>query len=93
MNRAAADAMYSDLHEKRPFHDGTFTRWAEKRSRLFPFHYRDGVNVHVAEEDIAPGDEFTTEANASPLAGDGEHENPEHEGDAASEAEPLAGDN
>ncbi|WP_228941846.1 hypothetical protein [Nocardioides sp. Leaf374] len=62
MERAAALAKYQRLHEDRPYHDGTFTRWAEKRSDRFPYHHSDGVTVWVADQDYAPDDlAFTAE--------------------------------
>lgn len=77
MEREAADRAYEALHEKRPFHDGTFTSWVAEASRSHPYHFRDGVTVYVADEDAAPWDEFTTRESASPLPsdrGDGNHE-------------------
>ncbi len=50
------------MHEKRPFHDGTFptdpAAWAEKATREHPYHYRDGVSIYVAAEDLDPDDDF-----------------------------------
>lgn len=46
------------MHEKMPFHDGTYQAWAEKRSRLFPYHYDDGVTIVVTAEDVNPDDDF-----------------------------------
>jgi hypothetical protein len=66
MEREAAKGLYAGLHEKQPFHDGTFTRWAEKRSPAFPYHYLDGVTVWVAAVDHNPDDGFTTDVRASP---------------------------
>ena len=62
MERAAADWRYDTLHEKRPFHDGTFESWAEKRSLSHPYHARDGVTLWVAESDLAPHDHFLGDA-------------------------------
>ncbi|UUW88404.1 hypothetical protein [Pimelobacter simplex] len=64
--RAAEDA-YADLHEKAPYHDGTFTSWNTKRTTEFPFHHSHGVNFGVAREDLTPWDTFTTERDASPI--------------------------
>lgn len=58
METAAANWRYDQLHEKEPFHDGSFTSWAKDRSGAHPYHYRDGVTVWVARTDINPGDEF-----------------------------------
>lgn len=70
MEREAADRAYERIHEKRPFHDGTFKSWAEEASESHPYHFRDGVTVYVADEDQAPWDEFTTRESASPLPSD-----------------------
>lgn len=67
MNQEAARAAYEALHEKRPYHDGTFTSWAERRGPSHPFHYNAGVSIGVADEDLTPWDEFTTKADASPV--------------------------
>lgn len=49
---------YDRLHEKKPFHDGTETIWAEAYSKLTPFHYRDGVTIWVSRHDLTPDDDF-----------------------------------
>lgn len=67
MERAAADARYAALHEDAPYHDGSFSSWAEQRSPSHPYHYSEGVTVGVAERDLAPWDKFTTEVSASPV--------------------------
>ncbi|MEQ7847717.1 hypothetical protein [Nocardioides kribbensis] len=64
MERAAAHARYQALHEELPFHDGTFTNWAEGRSALHPYRFDEGVNVWVAPVDMTPGDKFLTDAYA-----------------------------
>ncbi len=64
---AAAEAMYSRLHEDAPFHDGTYADWAKVRSASHPYHFSDGVHIGVADRDIAPHDQFTTDVNASPV--------------------------
>lgn len=58
MVRAEAEAQYDQLHEKRQFHDGTFTSWSDKRSPQHPFHYRDGVTLWVSDIDLTPHDHF-----------------------------------
>lgn len=68
MEAAAANRRYDQIHEKRPFHDGTFTQWAESASAAFPYHYRDGVNIWVAPVDLAPHDRFLTDPNAPAVA-------------------------
>lgn len=56
--REAAEAKYAALHEKRPYHDGTYESWAEKRTDDHPYHYSDGVTIWVAEQDVNPDDKF-----------------------------------
>lgn len=58
MSREAAGRAYDRKHEDAPFHDGTFRRWSRDYSRGTPFHYRDGVAVWVAGEDVNPDDQF-----------------------------------
>ena len=64
--KAAQDA-YADLHEKAPYHDGTFTSWSPKRSAGYPYHHSHGVSFGAADQDLTPWDVFTTEVDASPL--------------------------
>jgi hypothetical protein len=56
--------MYDLLHEKRPYHDGSFSRWAKESSRQFPFHYLDGVTIWLAPVDMNPDDDFLSESVA-----------------------------
>lgn len=58
MELAAAEWRYGELHDKRPYHDGTFSKWSEKRSLQYPYHYRDGVNLWIADTDLTPHDHF-----------------------------------
>lgn len=58
MERAAANWRYQTLHEAKPFHDGTFTSWSEKRSMTHPYHHSDGVTVWVATTDLTAHDHF-----------------------------------
>lgn len=67
MERDAADAFYAKLHEKEPFHDGSFTSWSKDRGLGHPYHFRDGVSIGVAGHDLTPHDKFTTERDASPV--------------------------
>lgn len=69
MEKAGAQGLYDKLHEKAPFHDGTFKSWAKERSSRHPFHYNDGVTIIVTPEDLNPGDRFTTDRNATPFSG------------------------
>lgn len=67
MVKAGAEAQYAALHDKFPYHDGTFGSWAKDRSASHPYHYFDGVHIGVAEKDLFPWDLFTTATNASPI--------------------------
>lgn len=67
MARTAAQDDYAGLHEKLQWHDGTFTAWASKRTPAYPFHRDAGVSIHVAEHDLTPWDDFTTDPDASPV--------------------------
>lgn len=58
MAQSAANRKYDALHESRPFHDGAFGEWSEKRSDKTPYHYRDGVTVWVSDLDLTPHDHF-----------------------------------
>lgn len=53
-----ANRRYDELHAAKPYHDGSFERWAAERSPEFPFHYRDGVRLWVADSDLSPDDDF-----------------------------------
>lgn len=58
MQLRAAERLYGLLHEDMPFHDGTFTRWAKKASRDFPFHYLDGVSIWLSPVEANEEDDF-----------------------------------
>lgn len=62
----AAKRLFSLLHEERPYHNGDFTGWSKEPSVSTPFHYGDGHRFYMAPVDVAPWDEWTTDANASP---------------------------
>lgn len=62
MEREGAARKYARLHEKAPFHDGTFTDWAEKASSAHPYHFMDGVTIYVAPVDVNPHDHFLGES-------------------------------
>ena len=66
MEQRAADAAYAKLHEKEPYHNGSFTSWSKDRGPDHPYHFNDGVSIGVSGYDIAPHDKFTTERDASP---------------------------
>ena len=70
MERVAASEAYRALHEKQPYHDGTFKSWAATRSSSHPVHFEAGVTIGAATEDLAPWDAFTTQVDASPVAPD-----------------------
>jgi hypothetical protein len=59
METASALAAYRRLHEKRPWHDGTFTDWAEEQSESHPFHFDHGIRIWVTETDHGLGGHFT----------------------------------
>lgn len=67
MAQEAASWLYEDLHKDRPYHDGSFTRWSSERTVAFPYGARDGVDIVLAETDVAPHDLFTTRESASPV--------------------------
>jgi hypothetical protein len=80
MERAAADARYSRLHDERKWHDGSFTRWAAEPSREFPYRFDMGVTIGVAETDLRPDDAFLTRESAPLVAAnkpDGEQDSAE----------------
>jgi hypothetical protein len=63
MEAAAAQAQYDRLHEKRPWHDGTFTDWAAEPSADHPYHRDFGTRIWVTETDLGLGGNFTTREN------------------------------
>lgn len=71
MELAAADRRYKALHEKLPFHDGTFESWAKEASASHPYNFMDGVRLYVAETDVNPSDDFLSPQRATdPEGGD-----------------------
>jgi len=66
MESAAANRRYERLHEALPYHDGTFSSWAKNPSREHPYHFKDGVTVWVAPEDLTPDDDFLSGRAARP---------------------------
>ena len=73
MQLAGAQALYADLHEERPYHDGTFADWSKERTSQHPFHHNDGVTIILAAEDLFPDDDFLTNERAAPQSADGVH--------------------
>lgn len=61
MERAAAQRRWDQLHDARPYHDGTFTSWAKESDPEHPYHYNDGVTIWVNDVDLSPDDEFLAE--------------------------------
>lgn len=55
---AAASGLYEDLHKDAPYHDGSWQSWRKERDHSHPFHFRDGVSLSVAREDLNPEDDF-----------------------------------
>lgn len=55
--REAANWLFDEIHADKPFHNGA-GEYSAKRSRAFPYHYRDGVNVWVSSEDHDPDGDF-----------------------------------
>lgn len=86
MAQEAVQAQYAGLHKDEPFHDGTFTRWSSERTFLHPFHFDAGVSVAVADHDVHPWDDFTSEKNASPVPPLVAEQAPGEESEAADDA-------
>lgn len=58
-----AKRRYERMHEKRPWHDGTFPKdpagWFEDyHATDHPFHFDDGVTIGVSQTDDHPDDDF-----------------------------------
>lgn len=66
MERDAANAKWAQLHDARPWHDGTFRNWAEKPSDQHPYHRDHGVTIGVAQSDLRPHDLFLTHERWGP---------------------------
>lgn len=58
MQLEAVRGLYAELHKEQPFHDGTFTFWAEKRTKAHPFHFNDGVTIWLSPVELDSADEF-----------------------------------
>lgn len=65
MQLAAINALYDEQHKAKPYHDGLFRIWGEKRTPLTPFHYREGVTLWISREDLTPGDDFLRQGLAT----------------------------
>ncbi len=53
-----AKRRWEELHEEKPYHDGTFSVWSEKATERTPFHFQDGVTVWLSQHDLTPDDNF-----------------------------------
>lgn len=58
MALAVTERRYNALHEKEPWHDGTFESWRKDYSASHPYHYLDGVGLWVSTDDLTPDDDF-----------------------------------
>lgn len=58
MEAQAAQALYEALHKDSPWHNGRFQGWSKERTRSAPYHFRHGVTITVAQEDLNPTDDF-----------------------------------
>lgn len=58
MAREGAVALYGQLHEEMPYHDGWRTSWSKTRTRSHPFHWSDGLAVGVSSTDTDPDGEW-----------------------------------
>lgn len=58
MVEESARAEYARLHEKRPWHDGSFSKWSEEPSATFRFHFQHGTHIWAADTDHELGGDF-----------------------------------
>lgn len=65
MEKQAAAARYQELHEDRPYHDGSFSSWSDRRTREHPYRFDEGVSIGVALVDHNPDDDFLTPGGGS----------------------------
>lgn len=63
---AVAERLFDALHEREPWHDGTFSTWSGEFSEATPWHYRDGTRIYLAETDENPSDQFLADKLARP---------------------------
>ena len=66
MESEAAKAKWAALHEARPWHDGQWRTWAEKRSDSHPYHRDHGLTIGVHDTDLRPDDKFLTHESWGP---------------------------
>lgn len=76
MQLEAIRRRYDQLHQDKPYHDGTFSWWTEEPSDATPFHYLDGVHLWVSREDLTPDDNFLDQQGGSGSLDESDH----HEG-------------
>lgn len=79
MQLEAAQRLYALNHEKKPYHDGTFSNWAAEPSRDFPFHFTDGVRLWMAREELAPDDDWLGESVPEQTNGEQDQATQTHE--------------
>lgn len=65
MQLEAVKRRYERLHEKAPFHDGSFKSWVKEASDEHPFHYADGVGFWMSREDLTPDDDFLEQGSVA----------------------------
>lgn len=65
MEKEAAIARYQELHEDRPYHNGSFSSWSDKRTREHPYRYDEGVSIGVSLVDNNPDDDFLSPGGGS----------------------------
>lgn len=58
MEAQAAQATFERLHEKAPWHDGTFESWAAVPSSSHPYHFSHGTTIWAADTDLGHGGDF-----------------------------------
>jgi hypothetical protein len=68
MEELAARRRYDMLHEREPYHDGTFENWSKDASAEFPYRYDDGVRIWVAPVDLTPDDDFLDQGLSAPAS-------------------------
>lgn len=59
MELASLKARYAAQHEKKSFHNGTFSGvWSEHRTERTPYHFSDGVTLYVSEDEPDADQDF-----------------------------------
>lgn len=70
MEQDAARERFRRLHEKRPWHDGTFTSWGEEQSADHPYRFDYGVTIWASREDLGHGGDFLSGRPSEQAGGD-----------------------